>query len=98
MRPEELVRGADEEVGVECGNVDGHVRRSVNGIDICPRPDVVRHLHDARDRIDRPDRVGCHGDGHDAGARSKGLLEVRHVQSAILPDPDPTDGYAALLL
>ena len=34
VRPEELVRRADVEVGAECGHVDGCVRRQVDAVDV----------------------------------------------------------------
>ena len=70
VRAEELVRRADEDVDVPSGDVDGAMRRVVDGIGPGEGVDRVRELDDPLHVRCRSDRV--RGDGERDDARALG--------------------------
>ncbi len=99
MRPEELVRRADQEVRPQSGRVEGQVRRGVDGVHVRPGPDGVGHLDDPGDRVDGADRVGGQTDSHHPRAGAQRPFQAGNVERAVrLVDVDPANDGAAFFL
>ena len=71
MWPIELIRRAEEEVGIERLHINGVVRRATDGIDNRDRTYRMRRLHHLFRGIDRAERVGRHANGNDLRARTE---------------------------
>ncbi len=91
VRPEELVRRADEDVDSPGGDVGRHVRGGVNGVGPGQRAGAVRQLHDPRDVGQRADGVRRDGEGDDAGARGKLCLEIGEIDVTFVGDVGEAD-------
>src|SRR5581483_10558488 len=91
MRPEELVRGAEEEVNPERGDVDRRVRRVVDGVRPGERAGAVCELDDPRDLGRRAEGVRGEREGDDACAAAQLPLEVGEVERRVLKDLDEAD-------
>ena len=84
VRAEELVRRADEDVGVHGGHVDGAVRRVVHGVDPRESACLVREICDAPHVSHRPDRVRGPRVGDHPGPVRELALEVQEPKRAVL--------------
>ena len=71
MWPVELIRRAEEEVGIERLHINGVVRRATDGIKNRDRTYGMRRLHHLLRGIDRAERVGRHANGNDLRARTE---------------------------
>jgi hypothetical protein len=58
VRPEELVHGTGEEVGLHGPDVDREVGRGVDGVHVGQRPRLVGAAHELDHRVDRAHSVG----------------------------------------
>ena len=83
MRPEELVRRAQQDVAAEVRDLDVAVRRVVNRVDPGEGADRVRDLDDLRRRSDRPDGVRRQREGHDLGPLGDERAQVLEVDPAL---------------
>ena len=86
MRPVELVRRADEDVGARGADVDRPVRPEVHGVDPGERARLVRQRGDLRDGRDRPDRVRRPRERDHARALRQQRAEVVEIQPALVVD------------
>ena len=86
MRPEELVRRAEEDVDVPGLDVGGHVRRGVDGVGPGESSGAVRELDDPPHVGQRADRVRRDREGDDARAGGELPLEVGEVDVAVVRD------------
>ena len=91
VRPEELVRRADEDVDSPGGDVGRDVRCGVNGVGPGERADAVRQLHDPRDVRQRADGVRSDREGDDAGARGKLCLQIGEIDVTFVRDVGEAD-------
>jgi hypothetical protein len=97
VRPEPFVRAADQEVGVQCLDIDRRVRRVGDGIDIGQCPDLMRPRDDLADRVDRPDSVARIADGDELRPRGQLRLEVLEIERhVVLADIHLADGETAV--
>ncbi len=86
MRPEELVRRADEDVHVPRGDVDRAVRPVVHGVGPGERARLVRELDDAPDVRRGPDGVRGDGKADDARPVREEPREIVVVDLEVLGD------------
>ena len=94
VRPEELVRRADEDVDVPGGDVDRPVRRVVDGVRPRERARLVRERDETGHVRRGPDGVRGHGERDDARAlgqerREVVVVELELVGHARDADDDP---------
>ncbi len=97
VRPEELVRRAEQDVRARGRDVDRPVRRVVDGVDPGERARLVRERGDPGHVADRPDGVRGPGERDDAGLVRELPLQVVEVERAVLADVHEADGEAAVL-
>ena len=97
VRPEELVRRADQHVDAELRDVDRAVRAVVHGVGPRERACLVREVGDPADVGERPDRV--RGDRERDDARPVGELrgEVVEVERRVFVDVDEADGQVEVV-
>jgi hypothetical protein len=88
MRAAELVRGADQHVGIDVADVDRLVRRVVDGVHPGEGPGLVREVAHAARVGDRADRVGGPGERDHLGPRSELALQVPEVQGRVVVEFD----------
>ena len=91
VRPEELVRRADEDVAAPGGDVDRTVRAVVDGVDPRERAHRVRELDDTADVRSGADRVRGGGEGDDARLLGQLPLEVVVVEREVVRHVDEAD-------
>ncbi len=94
VRPEELVRRAQEDVRARGGDVDRAVRCVMDGVDPGERARVVRESGDPGDVAHGADGVRSPWEGDDAGLLGELPLQVVEVERAVLVDVDEADGRA----
>ena len=92
MRPEVLVRRADQDVHVPVAHVDRPVRSVVHRVRPGERARIVRKLDDATHVRHRADGVGRDGEGHDASSIGEQPLEVVEVERRVVMDVDESHG------
>ena len=80
MRPEELVRRAEQHIDAGEGHVDWSVRRVVDSVYPRERARLVRELDDALDRCHRADRVRSPREGDDGRSRAEQPLDIGKVE------------------
>ena len=97
MRPEELVRRADEHVDAERGDIDRSVRGVVDGVGPGDRAGPVREIGDAADLGERAHRVGGDRKGDDPRPVGELPLQVVEVERRVLVDVDEADGQVAVV-
>ena len=88
MGAAELVRRADQHVGVDVTDVDRLVRRVVDGVHPGQRPGRVRELAHAAGVGDRADRVGGPGERDHLGPRPELAFQVAEVQGRVVVQLD----------
>ena len=81
--PVELVRRAEEEVGIERLHINGVVRRATYGIKNRDGTYGMCRLHHLLRGIDRAERVGRHANGNDLRARTEERGVVLHIKCAV---------------
>ena len=91
MRPEELVRRADEHVAAPRGDVDRPVRAVVDGVDPGERAGLVGQLDDAADVRRRADGVRGRRERHDARPVGQLAREVVVVEREVVGHVDELD-------
>jgi len=91
VRPAELVRRADQHVGIDAADVDRLVRRVVDGVHPGQRAGLVRELAYAAGVGDRADRVGGPGERDYLGARPELALQVPDVEGRVVVQLDVPD-------
>ena len=97
VRAVELVRRAGEEVALERGDIDEHVRRVVDGVHEHERAGRVREPRGPRHVGDRAERVRRGPDRDEPRLRPQRLLEVHPVELAGFGhEADAPDGHPAL--
>ena len=84
----DLVPGEDEEVGIECLDVDVHVRDRLRTIDERAGSDPVRHGDHLGDRRDRPERIGDVGHRDELCAVAEEPLVLIEEQLAVIVHRD----------
>src|SRR5207248_9783401 len=91
VRPEVLVRRADQDVDAPVRDVDRAVRSEMDRV--CPRERarVVGELHDPPYVRDRADGVRSDREGDDARAVAQLRLEVVEVERRVVVDLDELD-------
>ena len=88
MGAAELVRRADQHVGVDVTDVNRLVRRVVDGVHPGQRPGRVRELAHAAGVGDRADRVGGPGERDHLGPRPELAFQVAEVQGRVVVQLD----------
>ena len=83
MRAEEFVGRADEKIGVERADIDGAVRRVVDGVDKHERASSVGELGDFGHGIDRAYGVGGVADGDEFCFAGDFLTKIVEVERAV---------------
>ena len=97
VRPEPLVRRADQEVRAQRLHIDGAVRRIRDRVDIAQRADGVRPRHHLAYRVDGAHGVGGVAHRDQPGARSDGGIKAVEVEGAIVgQDIHRAHGQAAV--
>ena len=91
VRPEELVRRADQDVAAPGGDVDRTVRAVVDGVDPGERAHRVRELDDTADVRRGADRVRGGREGDDARLLGQLPLEVVVVEREVVRHVDEAD-------
>ena len=91
VRPEELVRRADQHVAAPGGDVDRPVRAVVDGVDPRERARRVRELDDAADVRRGADRVRGRGEGDDARLLGQLPFEIVVVEREVVRHVDEAD-------
>jgi hypothetical protein len=91
MGAAELVRGADQHVGIDVADADRLVRGVVDRVDPGERPGRVRELAHAAGVGDRTDRVGGPGERDHLGARPELAFKVPEVQGGVVVQLDVPD-------
>ena len=84
VRPEELVRRAEQDVQSDLSCAQPPMGRHVHRVRPRKRADAVRGRCDAAGIRNRPDRVRCQRERHHAGALSDQLLEGVDVERHVL--------------
>jgi hypothetical protein len=97
MRTAELVRRADQHVGVDLADVDRLVRRVVDGVYPGERARVVRELANPPGVGDRADRVGGPGERDHLGARPELVLQVIEVKRGVVVELHLPDYQVAVV-
>ena len=97
MRPEELVRRAEEDVDVPGCDVGGHVRRGVDGVGPRESPCAVRQLDDPPHVCEGSHRVGRDREGDDAGTVGELPFEVGEIDVAVVGDVGEADDEAEVV-
>ena len=97
VRPEELVRRADEDIHVPRGHVDRPVRRVVDGVRPGERAGVVRELHEASHVGSGADGVGGDGEGDDARPLGEEPFDVVVVDLELVGEPGDADDDAEVV-
>ena len=97
VRPEELVRRAEEHVDVPAGDVDRAVRAVVDGVRPGERAGAVRELDDPRHVGSRADRVRRDREGDDARPLGELRLEVVEVEREVVVHAREADDDADVL-
>ena len=97
VRPEELVRRADQHVDAERGDVDRPVRRVVHGVRPGERAGLMRELGDPRRVGERADRVRGERERDDLRPLAELRREVVEVERRVLVDPDEADDEAEVV-
>ena len=96
--PEELVRGAHDEISIDRVHVHRSVRREMHRIDVRQRADLVGPEDDVRNAGDRPDRIRRPAERDELCLRPEGVVERRQVQAEIVgPDIDRPDRRVPIL-
>ena len=88
VRAAELVRRADQHVGIDRTDVDRLVRGVVDGVHPGERPGRVSELAHTAGVGDRADRVGRPGERDHLGPRPELALQVTEVQGGVVVQPD----------
>ena len=91
VRPEELVRRADQHVAAPGGDVDRPVRPVVHCVDPGERARVVRELDDPLHVWRRPDRVRGGREGNHPGLVGQLRLEVVVIETEVISDVHEVD-------
>ena len=91
MRAAELVRRADQHVGLDVADVDRLVRGVVDGVHPGERAGLVREPAHAAGVGDRADRVGGPGERDHLGARPELALQVPDVEGGVVTQLDVPD-------
>ena len=97
VRPEELVRRAEENVHVPARGVDRAVRAVVDGVRPRERADSVREVDDPRHIRRRADRIGGDREGDHARPAGELRLEVVDVQREVVVHARKTNDDAEVL-
>ena len=97
MRAAELVRRADQDVGVDLADVDRLVRGVVDRVDPRERAGVVRELAHALGVDHGPDRVRGPCERHHTRPRPELALEVRVVERRVVEQLDVADDQVAVV-
>jgi hypothetical protein len=97
VRPEELVRRAEEHVDVPRRDVDRPVRPVVDGVAPRERAGTVRELDDPRDVRLRPDGVRRDREGDHARPLRELRLEVAEVEREVVVHAREADDDAEIL-
>ena len=98
VRREELVRAADQEVRLQCRDVDRHVWRGVHRVDIGQGANRVGGLDGAADVGDRAEGVRREPDRHDLRSIAEHRVERIEVERRpVIGELDPADDEAAVL-
>jgi hypothetical protein len=90
------VAGPGDEIGAERGNVNGHVRNRLAGIDDADRPDRLGLVHHEPDRVDGAKDVGLVDQGDDLRRAVDDPIEVIEVQATVVGQADPLKRRAGL--
>ncbi len=97
MGPEELVRGADEEVGTDPVKVEEAVLGEMHAVHRDESTHVLRARHQIPRRRDRADGIGCEGERDEPGPWGEGGGEGVHVdRDVFLANVHPSDGGAGV--
>ncbi len=96
VRPEELVRRADEDVDAPLADVDRAVRAEVHGVRPRERTGAVRELRDPRHVRARADGVRGDREGDDARPVGQLPLEVVQVERRVVADVREPDDEVAV--
>ena len=97
MGPEELVRGADEEVGADPVQVEEAVLGEMHAVHRDESTHVLRARHQFPRRRDRADGIGCEGERDEPGPWGQGGGEGVHVDGDVfLANVHPSDGGAGV--
>ena len=97
VRPEELVRRAEEDVDVPAGDVDRPVRPVVDGVGPRERARAVRELDDSRDVRGRADRVRRDRERDDPRPVGELRLEVLEVEREVVVHAGEADDDAEVV-
>jgi hypothetical protein len=96
VRPEELVRRADQHVDAERRDVDRAMRREVHGVGPCDRARLLREGCDPWHVGQRPDRVRRDRKGDDPRPVAELPFEVVEVERCVVVDVDEADDQVAV--
>jgi len=91
MRAAELIRRADQHVGVDLADVDRLVRRVMNRVHPGERSRVMSELAYPPGVDDRADRVRRPGERDHLGTRPELVLQVIEVERGVVAQRDMTD-------
>ena len=97
VRAAELVRRADQHVGVDRAYVDRFVRGVVDRVNPRQRTGIVRELADSRGVDDRPDRVRRPGERDDPRPLGELGLQVIEVERRVGIELDVLDDQVAIV-
>ena len=97
MRPEVLVRRADEDVDAPVRDVDRAVRAVVDGVGPGERAGVVCEFGDAADVGAGADGVGGNRERDDARAVREFPLEILEIERRVVLDLDEADDEALVV-
>ena len=98
VRPEELVRRAEQHVHPRRGHVDRPVRGVVDGVDPGERSDLMREVGDAGGVDERPDSVRRPREGDDPRPLREQGGEVVEIQRRVVPDLREHHAHAEVAL
>jgi hypothetical protein len=83
-RAAHLVAGERDQVGAQGLHVQGHVRRSLRGVDDDQRTDLVGAADELLGRVDRAEDVRHQHERHDLGSLGDDAIDVGQVQPALV--------------
>ena len=96
-RAAHLVTGEAEEVAAELGDVGGHVRHELRGVDQAQRAGVVRGIGQLADRRERSEHVRHRGERQQLRPVEQ-LIEVRQIERVVVGHAEVAKLDAAFFL